>query len=311
METVNICLAADNNYAQHVAVVIASIMSNTTAEDVCFYLLSDGISDEKKLKIEQTSTQLGAKLEIIELSKLDVFDNLFVSGHISKAAYFRLNIAKLVPQSVKKIIYMDADLVVRGDIKELWNTDIQGKPIAAVPDLGIMSSCRLMEQKHKVLGIGKHDLYFNSGVLIIDVEAWRKNDYAKEGIALAASGNLPHHDQDALNKVFHDNWQALPLKWNVIPPVFNLFMKILLNTKFRQQALEARKNMCIMHYAGRYKPWEFEKQSFFNNEYYGYLAKTEFKNEKMPQPERDMKGKSLTRALWRFRIADFWSTVLG
>lgn len=310
METINICLAADNNYAQHVAVVIASVMSNTKAKDVCFYLLSDGIKDDKKQKIEQTGAIFGAKVEIIELSKLDLFDNLFTSGHISKAAYFRLDIAQLVPQSVKKIIYTDVDLIVRGDIQELWNFDMQEKPLAAVPDLGIMSSGRLMEQKHAVLGIDKQDLYFNSGVLIIDVEAWRKNAYAKEVIALAASGNLPHHDQDALNKVFYKNWQALPLKWNVIPPVFNLFLKILLNSKFRKKALEARREMCILHYAGRYKPWEFEKQVVFNNEYYEYLLQTAFKNEKMPQPGRNMKGKSLSRALFRLKLANFWSRVL-
>lgn len=310
METINIALAADNNYAQHVAVVIASVMSNTTVKNVSFYLLSDGIEKVKLNKIEDTAAGFGAKVNILDLSKLDLFDNLFTSGHISKAAYFRLDIAILVPEDVKKIIYTDVDLIVRGDIQELWSFDMNGKHLAAVPDFGIMSSSRLMKQKHDVLGFDINEKYFNSGVLIIDVEAWRKNNYAKDVIELAAGGNLPHHDQDALNQVFYRNWQALPLKWNVIPPVYNLFAKILFNKNFRNLAIEAKKIMCIMHFAGRYKPWEFARQSIFNNEYYDYLAKTAFKNEKMPQPGRNMQGKSLMRALWRLKIADFWSRIL-
>lgn len=310
MSTINIALAADDNYAQHVAVVIASVMSNTTAKDVSFYLLSDGIKERKLNKIENTATNFGAKVNVLDLSKFDLFDKLFTSGHISKAAYFRLDIANLVPETVKKIIYTDVDLVVREDVQELWNFNLQGKPLAAVPDLGIMSSKRLMTQKHDVLGIDVNDEYFNSGVLIIDIDAWRKKNYAKKVIELASAGNLPHHDQDALNKVFYKNWQPLPLKWNVIPPVYNLFAKLLLKNRFRKSAIEAKKAMCIMHFAGRYKPWEFEKQKTFNNEYYDYLQKTAFKNEKMPQPGRNMKGKSLARALWRLKLADFWSSLL-
>lgn len=310
MGTINIALAADNNYAQHVAVVIASVMSNTAAKDVCFYLLSDGIDKEKLNKIDETASKYSAKLTVLDLSKFDLFDNIFTSGHISKAAYFRLDIANLVPATVKKIIYTDVDLIIRGDIQELWNFDLQDKPLAAVPDLGIMSSKRLMTQKHDVLGIDVNDEYFNSGVLIIDIDAWRKNSYAQKVIELASAGNLPHHDQDALNKVFYKKWQSLPLKWNVIPPVYNLFVKVLLNRTFRKIALEAKREMCIMHFAGRYKPWEFDKQKTFNNEYYDYLQQTAFKNEKMPQPGRNMQGKSLTRALLRLKLADFWSSML-
>jgi len=306
LDKIHIALAADDNYAQHVAVVVASVMANATTKDICFHVLSDNISDEKKDKIVATATTLGAEADIIELANIELFTGLFTSGHISRAAYFRLDIANLVDASVKKIVYMDVDLVVYGDIVELYNQNLQNKPLGAVPDFGIMSSKRLMKQKNKVLGLRTDDQYFNSGVLLLDLDKWRKENYAKEVIELAASGNLPHHDQDALNKVFYGKWQALPLKWNVIPPVFNLFFKILWNSSLRKMAIEAKRNQCIMHFAGRYKPWEFAKQEMFNNGYYEYLAKTAFKDSSMPQPGKNMQGKSITRALWRLKLADFW-----
>ena len=287
---INIVLASDNNYAQHVAVVAASVLCNTE-EKIRIHLLSDGVSKDRLELIDNTIRNLGSTLNVYELSEYKCFDNLFTSGHISKAAYFRLDIANILPKDVKKVIYIDVDLLVLQDIGNLYKSDMQSKPLAAVPDYGIMSSKRLMQQKHDVIGLSKNSMYFNSGVVIMDLEQWRKNDYAKQVIELASAGNLSHHDQDALNKVFLGNWQALPLKWNVIPPVFNLFTKILLNKNLRKNAITARKEKAIMHFAGRYKPWEFRLHIGFNDAYYFYLDKTAFAGVKMPQPSKNMQGK--------------------
>lgn len=309
-DLINIVLSSDNNYAQHVAVVAASILCNTR-EKVAIHLLSDGISKERLDLIDETIRNLGSTLKVYNLSKYKCFDNLFTSGHISKAAYFRLDIANILPKEVKKAIYIDVDLIVLQDICELWQFEMQGKPMAAVPDYGIMASKRLMKQKQDVIGLPKDSMYFNSGVAIMDLEQWRQHNYAKQVIELAAVGNLPHHDQDALNKVFLGNWTALPMKWNVIPPVFNLFSKILFNSDLCKNAIAARKDKAILHFAGRYKPWEFELHKGFNDAYYYYLQKTKFANVKMPQPGRNMKGKSITRQMVRLRIADFWQWLLG
>lgn len=307
---INIVLASDNNYAQHLAVVAASVLCNAESK-VHFHVLSDGISRENLVLIQHTVEGLGGKIILYDLSGYRCFDNLFTSGHISKAAYFRLDIANILPEDVEKVIYMDVDLLVLQDIAELWNFDLTDKPMAAVPDYGIMASKRLMKQKHQVLGISMDSLYFNSGVVIMDLKKWREHNYAEQVIKLAAEGDLPHHDQDALNKVFVDNWMPLPLKWNVIPPVFNLFSKILFRNDLRKNAISARKDKAVLHYAGRYKPWEFELRQGFNDKYYYYLQETAFANVNMPQPSRNMKGKSLTRQLVRLRIADFWESILG
>ena len=309
-DAINIVLASDNNYAQHVAVVAASILSNTKAQ-VNFHVLSDGILSDKLTLIEQTIENLSGKVNFYDLSDYDCFDSLFTSGHISKAAYFRLDIANILPKNISKVIYMDVDLLVLQDIAALWAIDLQGLPMAAVSDYGIMASKRLMRQKHRVIGLPLDSTYFNSGVVIMDLKQWREQDFAQQVIKLAAEGNLPHHDQDALNKVFMGRWEELSLKWNVIPPVFNLFPKILLRADLRKKAIAARRNKAILHYAGRYKPWEFELKLGFNEQYYYYLQKTAFVGVKMPQPSKNMKGKSITRQLIRLRIADFWERVFS
>ena len=307
---VNIVLASDNNYAQHVAVVAASVLCNTKA-NVHFHVLSDGILLDKMKLVQQTIENLGGGLCVYYLSDYQCFDNLFTSGHISKAAYFRLEIANILPKKIDRVIYMDVDLLVLQDIEKLWSYDLQGNPLAAVPDYGIMASKRFMKQKHQVLGLPADSLYFNSGVVVMDLKQWREHNYAEQVIKLAAEGKLPHHDQDALNKVFMNRWMPLPLKWNVIPPIFNLFPKILLRKDLKKNAISARKDKAVLHYAGRYKPWEFELKDGFNDKYYYYLQKTAFANVDMPQPSKNMKGKSLMRQLMRLRIADFWESLLG
>ena len=67
--------------------------------------------------------------------------------------------------------------------------------------------------------------------------------------------------------------------------------------------------MAIMHYAGRYMPWELCVYVGFNDTYYKFLQLTAFKNEKMPQPNQNMKGKSIFRQLLRLKMADFWCKV--
>lgn len=309
-DKINIALASDNNYAQHVSVVMKSILENTNYKNkIRFFLLSDSIDVDKLSKLQETIQETGAKLIVCELSTYKNFEKIYTSGHISKAAYFRLDIANILPRDVEKVIYMDVDLIVLKNIVDLWNFDMQGKPVAAVPDFGIMASKRLMKQKQEVIGLRANEKYFNSGVVVMDLVQWREYDYSTRVIDLAVNGNFPHHDQDALNKLFMDNWIELPLSWNVIPPIFDLLPKVLFNRKFRKDALQARNNIAILHYAGRYKPWEFPLRVGFNDRYYSYLEKTAFAEESMPKPSQNMNGKSLARQMIRINIANFISKL--
>lgn len=304
---INIVFASDDNYAQHIAVVIASIMAKTK-EEVCFYVINDNISKNKIEKLRDTAVAFKAEIEFISVPEAK-FSNVYLSGHVSKAAYFRLALADILPNDIEKVIYLDVDLLVYDDIKKLWKIDLENLPLAAVPDYGIMASGRLCKQKADVIGLPIGEKYFNSGVLIVNLKEWRKENYTKQILEIINNNQFPHHDQDALNKLFMHKWQALDLRWNIIPPVFNLFPKVLLNSRFRIIAIKARKNPGIIHYAGRYKPWEFTLHNGFNDKYYEYLQQTAFADASMPQPGKDMHGKSITRQLLRLKIADFWTKI--
>lgn len=306
---VNIVFSSDDNYAQHTAVAMASILLNTSnPAKIRFFIIDDGITDDKKSKIKGTAESLQSTVEFITVKNKQLMQG-FVSGEISRACYFRIDIPNILPAEVTKVIYLDCDLLLYDDIQILWNTDIGDYPLAAICDYGIMASKRLRRQKAKCIGLPYKADYFNSGVLIMNLDAWRKADYSSKVIEIVQKNKFPNHDQDALNKVFMYNWYVLPLRWNVIPPVFNLFMKILKSELLRKNAVEAKKNPAIFHYAGGYKAWEYKLYRGFNDQYYKYLSYTDFKDAVMPQPDKRRKNRSIKRQLIRLKIADVLAKI--
>lgn len=306
---INIVFASDNNYAQHTAVAMASVLVNTKVpQKIQFYLIDDEIQPENKEKITKTVQNLGGNIEFIKI-KNSKLEDCYVSGELSRASYFRLDIANILDESIEKIIYLDCDLLVYDDIEKMWQLDMDGKPVAATCDLGIMASARVRKQKNKFIGLPFDAPYFNAGVLIMDLKKWRDGNYAEAIIALATQNKYPNHDQDALNKFFMNNWQEIPLRWDVIPPVFNLFLKILIKPDLRKKAIEAKLNPAIFHYAGGYKPWEYEIHDGFNDKYYEYLKLTEYKDAKMPQFDKRRKNRSIKRQMLRLKMGNMWTKI--
>lgn len=308
MDSIDVVFASDNNYAQHVAVAGASLLLNTEyPEKINIYILNDTISSENCRRIEETITCLRGNVTFISVDTKQISG--FVSGHLSKAAYLRLLIPSLLPENITKAIYFDTDLVVLDDVQRLWGISLQGKPLGAVCDYGIMASKRMVKQKFETLGLPEGDTYFNSGMLVMDLVQWRSFGYDRKVVECILQNQFRHHDQDALNKVFLHNWHELPLRWNVIPPVFSLPLKVLLRHNMRSEAIKALKNPAVFHWAGRYKPWEFILYGNFNRYYYTFLKSTNFWDSDMPQPSIDMKGKSVFRQEWRMKVAYFLSKI--
>ena len=305
----SVVLAADDNYAQHAAVAMASVLANTAApEQVAFWLIDDGISPGSKDKMRQTAARWHSRVSFLTIKNKEL-EQGFVSGPISRTAYFRLDIPDIVPADVDRVIYLDCDLLVLDDIRLLWQTDLAGNPLGAAEDPGILTSAGKKRNKTETFGWKEADSYFNSGVLVLDVAQWRACDYAKQLRDLLAKNQYRHHDQDALNELFEGNWAPLPLRWNVIPPVFHLGWSVLKDTRARRLALEALRDPAIVHYAGGYKPWEYGRTPGFNEKYYEYLHLSAFRDAVMPQPGKN-KNHSWSHEAARLRWAAFWNKVL-
>lgn len=301
----NIAYATDDNYAMHMCMSMISVVKNYSGnEKIRFWIIYDELREEKKIKIINSLKKYDTDIKFIKI-KNDYFDNVYISGHIHKSAYFRLLLPDIV--DVDKIIYLDCDLLVKKNIYELWNIDMNDKPLAAVLDLGILTSKRLMKEKYCEVGID-NERYFNSGVLVLNLKIWREYKLSQKVLDLINCHSYRHHDQDALNSIFKNNWKELPLEWNVIPPVYNMLLKIVFS-KWRVEAIKARENPAIIHYAGRYKPWNFKEYDCFNKYYYECFYESDFKDAILPV-DNDKKGKSIIRQLLRLKIASIYKYIL-
>ena len=306
---INVAFATDDNYAQHAAVAMASILMHTkTPQDVLFHVIGDGIAAESKAKIKETVKGFESDMLFYEPS---LENDFYVSAGLSRAAYFRLYVAEILPETVSRLIYLDCDLVVLGDIAELFTHDFEGHPMGATMDFGIMASSKRRKEKEEVIGLPNDAPYFNSGVLLMDLAQWREKRLGDLLIKDAAEHHYPHHDQDAMNKMFMGDWSVVPLRWDVIPPVYQMQLKVVLSSKYRKIAAEARKNPAILHYAGGYKPWEYEKREGFNVEYYDALAHTSFRDAPMPQPNESKTNHSLSRQMLRIKVGSFLSKLFS
>ena len=309
-EKINLVLACDDNYAQHAAITLMSAYDQTeNKESLESFVLDGGVSEVKKKKIKESINQCGGKVNFIKIDE-DVYKDMYTSHQYSSAIYYRLALPRLLDESRKKCIYVDCDLLFYDDIQKLWDINLNGHPVGAIEDIGLTTSKKRFLEKQRDIGLKATSSYFNSGVVIMDLEQWREKDYSTIAMELASNNDFKSHDQDVLNKLFMDNWEQIDLRWNVIPPITYLYPKIVFNKRERLRSLKARRNIGILHYAGRYKAWEFEEYPEFNAYYYQLLRKSAFKDMKMPQLSKQNIGRNFNKEIRRLKLADWLTRLL-
>jgi len=123
----------------------------------------------------------------------------------------------VVHSDVDKIIYLDVDTIVQEDISKLWKIPLNGYIIGAIQDIGQTVDCEWAGiPNYKELGLEAHTKYFNSGVLLIDIQRWRAENISEQ--VISALSKYKEHvrlaDQYGINVVFANKWLELDPKWN-------------------------------------------------------------------------------------------------
>ncbi len=171
LPVISILFAYSANYAQHGAACIASILRNTTSNlEVIVATTGDPEAFAPKLR-ESFKDEKRLDLRVI---RFEIPPAAFPTPYyITKEAYIRFWAPDLFPNR-SRVLYMDSDIIVAGPLDELWSMDLQGRALGAVE---IPNSSRPAEH-----GMPPGSLYFNSGVLLFDLDAWRARDYTNRCI---------------------------------------------------------------------------------------------------------------------------------
>ena len=224
-ERITAFTVCDNHFAVLLAALVKSIdINHVTGEVIDFYIVGDKLTSKNKQKIENCVSP--EKIRIIWVEMQDIIKDkskLPLDGSsFPLIVYIRLFFQLFIPQDTKKVIYLDVDMIVRKDISQLWNIDLDGMPLGAVMDKAeLVSSPWGGIQNYKEFGINPLAKYFNSGLLVIDYQRWVKEDITRRIIECIDQNRkyafFP--DQYGLNVIFAEQWFELDPAWNSFSPI--------------------------------------------------------------------------------------------
>lgn len=268
MERYNIVFATDKNYLQHTAVAIFSLLENNKELKFSVYYILDEISDDNKQKLENIISNYDCELNFIVIDHTR-FDSFALSFHFNKSVYYRLLMAEEI--AVDKILYLDSDIVINGNIKNIFDINVSEYFLSAVENPGF--------ERQVDLCMYQNSKYFNAGVLYANLDKWRKESIFAKCVEYMKTNysQIKLADQDVLNAVVNGNWYSMELKYNQQAIIFEEEFEKKYNYFTQTELKDAIENPIIIHYSGSSKPWHFRNKHPYKHLYWKYLKMTPFK----------------------------------
>lgn len=285
---VPVVFAADDAYTPMVSTTIRSMLDNASPER--FYdivVLTSNISGEHQ---DQMRRCLVGRLDNVWLRFHDVsgiigeYDLKTSNEHISVETYYRFLVQRVMPY-YDKVLYLDSDLVIEGDVAELFDTELGDNLLAAVHDVDYAGNLNMPDHTrinytNRVLRMKNPYDYFQAGVLLLNTRAMREAYTTKQWLEYASVPEFIYDDQDVLNAHCEGRVRFLDPSWNVMHDcgcrVGNVFSWAPAQMFNDYQAARSHPN--IRHYAGFEKPWNTIGCDWAEH-YWRYARETPFYEE--------------------------------
>jgi lipopolysaccharide biosynthesis glycosyltransferase len=263
---INVILCTDGKYVQHLGVTLVSLLSNNPDNQFVITVVTGKRKQSWESRLAQMAAHYGNASIQFKTFDLRRVTHLRTDHHLSVAIYARLFLTEFFDDSVSKALYLDSDLIVCRDISPLWNTDISGHALAAVRD-------------HPAARSGLDppipaERYFNSGVLLVNLDRWRCSGAPHHLIQFAEEhgSKLLSHDQDVLNGVYSSETYLLGLEWNFQARYAEYTAEELWMEP--EDFIGARDNPSVIHFSTKHKPWNYGAKVPHQELYFQYLALT-------------------------------------
>lgn len=273
-DNVAVVLAANNFYVPYVSTLIHSIAENSSDKytyDINIFH-QDITADSMRLLTSDFIGKDNINIRFCDMSsRASEYSSLFTKWHFTVETYFRLFIQDVMT-GYDKVLYLDGDMIVKHDIAELYEENVDGYLLAACRDvdmMGVYNSNLLkaddtIDPKRRnyidtILKLEKPFDYFQAGVILFNLKEMRKSFSPQEALRFAASKRWEYLDQDVLNFFAQGKVKYLDLSWNVLYDwefvrIKDVISKAPLETYL--EYMESRKNPKIIHYGGTIKPWQ-------------------------------------------------------
>lgn len=246
----NIAVVINDKYVEKLKVMLSTLFDKNPDRNFLVYILYSRFSDDSLFKIKKFFEKRKMQYHLVPID-IQLFDAApILDEDMSKEAYFKLLIPVLLPLDMERLLYLDADIIINGDIGPLYHIDLKGKSFAAAADLNMDKD---LEYKGRLMPLSY--TYFNSGVLLFDLKSFRQiynfNDVLKY---IQENGHkFRFHDQEVFNALFYDKVCILNDKYNYVTLYKDRWDPLLFKLR------ENLKDIIVIHYAaGNNKPWKPE-----------------------------------------------------
>ncbi|MEQ2556311.1 glycosyltransferase family 8 protein [Lachnospiraceae bacterium CLA-AA-H185] len=271
-EPVSICFASDDNYAPYLKVAIYSLLCNRNRErSYDIIILHKRISREHQGEILGLADgKSGVSIRFVNVVEADRELQSDVGCYYAVETNYRLLLFSKLFQNYRRMLYLDCDIIVTGDVGELFDVDLEGKSAAGVEDVGFRwlaytkraifldnKPYNVLNYCTDVLGIKDPGGYVNAGVLLFDLEKCRQKVSFRDVVETLHSRNFFYNDQDVLNILLEGNIKQVDCKWNYMNNI--AFYLECDRKEFRELYLDLRReDYRIIHYISAKKPWNGE-----------------------------------------------------
>ena len=253
---IHLALGTDENYVDFALITLSSILAFHSGKPLLLHLMHESLSDGTIDRFRRFADECGFSVEPLKLSR-KLFDGFppLPDGRISPLVY-RLALPVMLPD-VTRLIYSDSDIIFLDDIAQLDSMDLHGKTLSAAPDRAGQRVPRGPEHD-----LPEEAVYFNDGLMVLDLERMRQADSFEKCRQLALRHKrITMIDQTMLNMLFWNDYERLPLRWNIINSIYRNIP--LPGTYTIEETIEAIRNPGAVHFTGHHKPWLFWKTTHY------------------------------------------------
>lgn len=283
----NILYTCDNNYVWLMGISIISLFENNKhIKEMKVYLLGENISCENKAQLDCIAQKYGREVILVDVPRFDIPVSL-LSARWPLSAFTRLYAGELLPEDVGKVLYLDCDTIITGDIGPLQSIDFENNIVMGIKD------CISGGYKENI-GLDRNAPYYNAGVLLLDLVKLRKINVSKEidNYMHKYIKFINYADQDILNGMFKGRIGTLEPKYDVmtidVAHSYKEIVKLRRPTNFysENELKDAVNNPVIIHFTTNMlivRPWFINSDHPLKNEFEKYMGLSVWSNIEMSE----------------------------
>ena len=280
----HVAFGINQAYTRGMGIALFSLLKHHPQHAFHIHIFTTQLNEQDYARLQRLAVEypVAISLHLFDESWLDVLPTI---GRYPKSIYFRLLIPAVASQYSERILYIDADTLIIGDLSQLFTLDFAGNTLGACND-----TLRARNTQCAALGLTRGN-YFNSGLLLINLPQWNDRHTTQRicDLLKEKGSDFRFPDQDGLNIVLENEVLVLPHKYNYI-------YDIIANKVWHKISLPA--DIVMIHFTGKCKPWHEWAGGDLTKEYAHYYIRSPWSTQPYDQPEGYKEMKRLARIKW-------------